>query len=194
MYKICLLLLPLCVTCFRFPKDWLKIRQSMLERERRQREQAANANSLGVRGAFDDDGPSNMMFDDLDEPFRITTYRSTTTTTTTPAPPILLEPWMARMMETVNVTELEARFARGPQLGVRMFGEPEPPPVFSCCMELHNVNDQEQAVLLIQWELFVLASLNPHSNQHPPARNYRAHQARGHQGSRLSPVYLPTAC
>jgi len=103
---------------FTFPGDWHKIRQIM--QGRMQKEQ------LQVRFGGED---TKVLF--TDEYEDIDDYKkmelSTTTTTTTSRPPVVLDPIMQAMMETVDLTELAMRFGHLDENGLAVrnaFGEP----------------------------------------------------------------------
>eukprot|EP00092_Neocalanus_flemingeri_P102983 GFUD01131729.1.p1 GENE.GFUD01131729.1~~GFUD01131729.1.p1 ORF type:complete len:527 (+),score=142.23 GFUD01131729.1:57-1637(+) len=119
-----LVLSSVLVDGFTFPGDWHKIRQIMDMRQQKE--------ELTVRFGG---GDTKVRFEDEYEDFNA--YReielSTTTTTTTQPPPVKIDPIMAEMMKTVNITELEIRFGHLNENGLSVrFGEPleeTPPPV-----------------------------------------------------------------
>jgi len=113
------------VHSFDFPGDWHKIRQIMDMRKQKE-ELSVRFGSEDTKVRFED------QYEDINEYKEIEV--ATTTTTTTQPPPVELDPIMAAMMKTVNITELELRFGHLDENGLvvrNAFGEPleeTPPP------------------------------------------------------------------
>jgi len=151
------------VDSFTFPGDWHKIRQMMDMREQKE--------ELSARFGG---GDTKVRF--IDEYDDFNAYReielSTTTTTTTQLPPIVLDPIMAEMMKTVNITELEIRFGHLDEngLSVRFGGalEETPPPnaykasdsVWNFTMSMIKVGLKNQAGNSLFSPVSILTTIN----------------------------------
>jgi len=109
---------------FQFPGDWEVIRQMMDHRAKKEKEKSHGGNMLRFGGSH-----VKSMDSSEDDDFEFVPP-STTTTTPRARPVTELDPIMAAVMQTVNLTELEMRFADTGGLSVRGgFGEEEPEPV-----------------------------------------------------------------
>jgi len=106
---------------FQFPGDWEIIRQMMKHRAKKDKENGIQGGNMLRFGG------SQVKSMDREDDF---VYVPPPTTTTTPKTAVMeLDPIMAAVMQTVNLTELEMRFAETGGLGLRGgFGEEEPPP------------------------------------------------------------------